>query len=256
MFSSVQSHRGAHVSGAALGRRRRSAVIFWGRAVSPRRDVTPRKELVEASGKECFVGRWFLPPFIFHLYEHLNGEKEKWQPYEVLTSGSGELSSLYTDLTRILALHWCFPVIRCHSQRCIVWRECWQCRPSSLGHEVVINETLVHRQAAGRLFIATSLDGRMERELETQLFQLFYLKDEETVILRWEGTRRGQREVSRSHKVYPAQDAAHTPPCLSLQTLLSLPTLLCSWTRQRILVSAEGHQAHLYFLFDQMNAQQ
>lgn len=60
------------------------------------------------------------------------------------------------------------------------------------------------------LFIATSLDGRMERELETQLFQLFYLKDEETAILRWEGTRQGRREVSRSHKVYPAQDAAHT----------------------------------------------
>lgn len=72
----------------------------------------PRHELVEASGKECFVGRWLLHPFIFHLYEHLNGEKEKWQHYEALTSGSCELCSLYTNLTRMLALHWCFTVIR------------------------------------------------------------------------------------------------------------------------------------------------
>lgn len=81
----------------------------------------------------------------------------------------------------------------------------------------MINETLVHRLAAEWLFIATSLDGRTERELETQLFQLFYLNDEETVILRGKGTRQDQREVSRSHKVYPAQDAAHTT-ALSLST--------------------------------------
>lgn len=112
MFSSVQSHIGANVSGKALGRRRCRTVILRRAAVSPRRDVTPRKELVEASGKECFVGRWLLQPFIFHLYEHLSGEKEKWQHYEVLTSGSCELRRLYTNLTRILTLHRCFTVIR------------------------------------------------------------------------------------------------------------------------------------------------
>ena len=114
MFSSVQSHIGASILGDAWGGHR--CDTLGNCSESSERMQPPKNKLVEASGKECLSGdgsRSHLLSICTNIWTgKKKKKKEKWQHYEILTSGNCELYSFYTNLMHILTLQLCLTAIR------------------------------------------------------------------------------------------------------------------------------------------------
>ena len=73
--------------------------------------VKPSNKLVDASLKKCVIRWWFLQPFAFHLYEHLNRKEEK-----MATLQDSDIWTLWDiqflhNLMHILTLQSCLTVI-------------------------------------------------------------------------------------------------------------------------------------------------